>query len=490
MPRELQVEIRQNPSADYTRLPQPAYQVVTAASRTGSGPFARPRVIDRPAEGPDPLDLVVSLRRNGDDLQVSAFRTGERTPGNRMHRAGLTISAPKLLHLAARLRTVWRDRLIGYDPDPLNPYPFASTVDFSPLAAVAERKVAELAEEGRYFLETMFEGSDRSLVLFREYLNRTLTELDSLRISVDSDLHLPWPMLAVDGDPSDPWADFLGHRHQIEQTGAAYPPIQPPNSARTRPVTSLNTDDQLTGIGRAPEVRKLLEDRSQLTVRTDSDLLLKALSAAVLDEDVMYFWCHGQFVANDSPYEQLAVRLSDDRHIDAELVRRHRRRHLDRPDAVFRPFVLLNACHTGQSAAAVDSALVFQMAAPRDAFDRLFPRLFLGPGRAGAPLRGPLVLTHSRWDRATGFWHLRAEGRPGIGHSGTGSAPVAQFSTRLRPTDSPYPHADLDHPIVNIDAGHVYRGGLATRLHPSGAHSDFQHPESAHLLLSLASHSR
>ncbi|MFD7581763.1 hypothetical protein [Kitasatospora sp. NPDC059817] len=138
----------------------------------------------------------------------------------------------------------------------------------------------------------------------------------------------------------------------------------------------------------------------------------------------------------------------------------------------------------------VDSALVFQMAAPRDAFTHLFPRLFLGPGRPGAPLRGPLVLTHSRWDRATGFWHLRAEGRPGIGHSGTGVAPVPQFSTRLRPTASPYPRTELDHPIVNIDAARVYRGGLATRLNPAGAHSDFHHPESAHLLLSLAAHSR
>ncbi|MER7755340.1 hypothetical protein [Kitasatospora sp. NPDC097643] len=138
----------------------------------------------------------------------------------------------------------------------------------------------------------------------------------------------------------------------------------------------------------------------------------------------------------------------------------------------------------------VDSALIFQMAAPRDAFDHLFPRLFLGPGRPGAPLRGPLVLTHSRWDRATGFWHLRAEGRPGIGHSGVGVAPVPQFSTLLRPTGSAYPHAELDHPIVNIDAGHIYRGSLTTRLNPAGAHSDFQHPESAHLLLTLTAHSR
>ncbi|MEV0535230.1 CHAT domain-containing protein [Kitasatospora sp. NPDC050463] len=335
MPRDLQILVRQNPSADYTRLPRQA------------GPADA-----GPPKGPAPLDLVVSLRRHGDELHVSAFRPGERTPGTRMHRARLTVTAPVLLAKAARLRSVWRDRLIGYDPDPFDPYPFATAVDFTPHAAVAERKVAELAEEGRYFLETMFDGTDRSLVHFREYLTATLTEHGSLRISFDSDLHLPWPMLAVDTGRPDPWVDFLGHRHQIEQTGAAYPPIQPPNSARAKPVTSLNTDDQLTGIGRAPEVRKLLEDRSQLTVRTESDLLLEALSAAVLDEDVMYFWCHGQFVANDSPYEQLAVRLSDDRHIDAELVRRHRRRHLDRPEAVFRPFVLLNACHTGQSAAA------------------------------------------------------------------------------------------------------------------------------------------
>ncbi|MFJ8622155.1 CHAT domain-containing protein [Kitasatospora sp. NPDC093550] len=339
MPRDLQVVVRQNPSADYTRLPRQA------------GPYGPGE--DPPAKGAPPLDLVVTLRRHGDELHMSAFRPGERTPRTRTHGARLAVSAPTLLARAARLRTVWRDLLIAYDPDPLaHPYPFASTVDFTPLAAVVERRVAELAEEGRYLLETMLEGPGRDLALFRDYLHRTLTEHGSLRISFDSDLHLPWPMLAVDAERPDTWADFLGYRHQVEQTGAAYPAIQPPYQARTKPVTSLNTDDQLTGVGRAPEVRKLLEDRSQLTVRTESELLLKALSCAVLDEDVMYFWCHGQFVANDSPYEQLAVRLSDDRHIDADLVRRHRRRHLNAPEAVFRPFVLLNACHTGQSAAA------------------------------------------------------------------------------------------------------------------------------------------
>ncbi|MFB7495686.1 hypothetical protein ACFC09_13450 [Streptomyces sp. NPDC056161] len=138
----------------------------------------------------------------------------------------------------------------------------------------------------------------------------------------------------------------------------------------------------------------------------------------------------------------------------------------------------------------VDSALIFQMAAPRDAFVRHFGTLFPGDGQPGAPLRGPLVLTHSRWDRATGFWHLRAERAPGIGHSGAGAAPVPQFTTKLLPTHQTYQQSALDHRMVNVDADWLYRGSRRTRLHPSGAHSDFLRPESAHLMLTLAERSR
>jgi hypothetical protein len=67
---------------------------------------------------------------------------------------------------------------------------------------------------------------------------------------------------------------------------------------------------------------------------------------------------------------------------------------------------------------------------------------------------------------------------------------VPQFTTSLCPTDITYPRRELDYPIVNIDAGQVFRGSRASRLALAGAHSDFQHPESAHLMLSLASHSR
>ncbi|MFE7896680.1 hypothetical protein ACFU3E_03880 [Streptomyces sp. NPDC057424] len=138
----------------------------------------------------------------------------------------------------------------------------------------------------------------------------------------------------------------------------------------------------------------------------------------------------------------------------------------------------------------VDSALIFQMAAPRDAFVRHFGTLFPRDGHPGAPLRGPLVLTHSRWDRATGFWHLRAEKAPGIGHSGAGAAPVPQFTTTLLPTYQVYEQTALDHRVVNVGADWLYRGSRRTRLHPSGAHSDFLRPESSHLLLTLADRSR
>ncbi|WP_240496312.1 hypothetical protein [Streptomyces torulosus] len=138
----------------------------------------------------------------------------------------------------------------------------------------------------------------------------------------------------------------------------------------------------------------------------------------------------------------------------------------------------------------VDSMLIFQMAAPRDAFTRYFSTLFPTDTHPGAPLRGPIALTYSRWDRATGFWHLRAEKTPGIGHSGVGAAPVPAFTTKLLPVDTLYPQRSLDHRLVNVDADRLYRGGLRHRLHPAGAHSDFLRPESAHLLLTLAERSR
>jgi len=135
-----------------------------------------------------------------------------------------------------------------------------------------------------------------------------------------------------------------------------------------------------------------------------------------------------------------------------------------------------------------DSMLLFQMAAPRDAFTSLFTELLPGGASIGAPLRGPVVATYSRWDRATGFWHLRAEKQPGIGHSGIGTAPAPVSDVSMLPVSEKYPKAALDHRFVSLDASDVYRRGR--RLNPAGAHSDYLRPESAHLLATLANYSR
>ncbi|WP_209446322.1 hypothetical protein [Streptomyces sp. MZ04] len=128
----------------------------------------------------------------------------------------------------------------------------------------------------------------------------------------------------------------------------------------------------------------------------------------------------------------------------------------------------------------VDSMLLLQMAAPRDAFAATFTAL------GGAPLRGPVVATYSQADRATGFWHLRAEKRAGIGYAGIGTAPSPVSGIRMLDPDKAYPHSALDHRFVSVDASNVYIHGNG----PAGAHSDHLRPESAHLLLSLADHSR
>ncbi|MGW5634657.1 hypothetical protein [Streptomyces sp. NPDC003832] len=127
-----------------------------------------------------------------------------------------------------------------------------------------------------------------------------------------------------------------------------------------------------------------------------------------------------------------------------------------------------------------DSMLLLQMAAPRDAFTTLFDAL------DEAPLHGPVVATYAQADRATGFWHVHAEKRPGIGHAGIGTAPAPVSSVLMRGPAEPYPRDALDHRFVSVDASEVFVRGRGW----SGAHSDHVRPESAHLLLSLAAHAR
>ncbi|MBG7696997.1 MULTISPECIES: CHAT domain-containing protein [Streptomyces] len=410
MPQDLTVDIRSNPSLDYTVLPR---------QRTGS---------DKHPSRSEPLDLSVVLRQDhGGDLDLLILGSAVPRLRTRSPRASLSIKAPALVRKAARLRTMWRDRLVCHTEmiDGEVRYPLAESADLSARADLADRLTGEMAEEGSFLLDCLLGGDTHEERSLRALFTDILGSERSLRISFDSDIYLPWPMLSLDPrDHGGPWGSFLGYRHQIEQTGGTWPMYDVPWGSRAQAITSLNTDTQLDSVGRAPDVRKLLEERSRLTVRTEAGPLLEALSGAHFDEDLMYFWCHGHFVDNGSPHPHLVLRLSDERHIDADSIELRRSRIKYSARTRFKPFVLLNACHAGQPAAApqlehlgqalikfgADGVLGPQIEIPQDFASEYayeFLNLYLSGGHTAGEIsrglvrrfaedfRNPLALTYS-----------------------------------------------------------------------------------------------
>ena len=123
----------------------------------------------------------------------------------------------------------------------------------------------------------------------------------------------------------------------------------------------------------------------------------------------------------------------------------------------------------------VDSLCVLQMAAGNSAFGTEFSSLLAGP------ICGPIILTHSRWDSALCNWHSVSEGESGIGCGGA-TAPADRIgSTILHTVDSPYSNADFANDITNVDASAYFKTGGWLE----GAHSDFWHSETLHLITSV-----
>jgi hypothetical protein len=127
---------------------------------------------------------------------------------------------------------------------------------------------------------------------------------------------------------------------------------------------------------------------------------------------------------------------------------------------------------------AVDTVLVFQMAAPANGFGTELKCL-----ASDAPLQGPIVLTHSRRDTPNCLWHNVIESEPGVGCSGATEPKGYVSNIKFRELDSEYTNADFSTGIVNVDASSAFKkGGIA-----EGSHSDFWYEESVHLLLSIVS---
>ncbi|WP_416973517.1 CHAT domain-containing protein [Streptomyces sp. 4F14] len=277
--------------------------------------------------------------------------------GPRWLRAELEIPTAELWQLGARLRGLWSDLFVRHQsPDGgyggrVGGYPLSESADLSEFAAVTDELVARLARHGHGLLTAMLDGHHPDLRGVRDFLLDALAGPDPLRVSFDSCVQLPWAMLAV--DPAlctSPWEAFLGYRHQVEQN-AQQSWDHAPSAVRDRAATSLNKDEALDGVGRAPDVHQLLDEQSRLTVRTRGGELLDALAVRVLTEDLMYFWCHGHYADNGASGTCLSVRLTDDEQVDGPTVAQQRRGIPRTPQARFKPFVLLNACHTGRAGA-------------------------------------------------------------------------------------------------------------------------------------------
>ncbi|MEV0437906.1 CHAT domain-containing protein [Streptomyces spectabilis] len=342
MAHDLPVHVTQDPSHGYTRLPR--------------------GVIRRP-------DLVVGFDGRREDEPMTARMYGPAVPSlsGSEHTVTLRVRPGEVRAVAARLRQVWRDefvalRPVGADGLPRGaPFPYASRVDLTGEPAAELRAALDrLALYGAQLLfDVLLGGEDEALKLFRGFLADALSRDVPLRVRFHSDLFLPWPMMclpaAASGEPEDPplagvFARFLGYRHQIEQTGGdAYACVaddrDPP--PRTAPVVSLNHDTAVdaAGLTRAAEVAAALAAGGDLVERTTREELERALRDRSLDEQLMYFWCHGHFAASGDEAPYLVLRLTDQLAIDGYTLRAHR--PPPRSCVPFRPFVLLNACYAG-----------------------------------------------------------------------------------------------------------------------------------------------
>ncbi|MEV0175166.1 CHAT domain-containing protein [Streptomyces sp. NPDC050803] len=336
MPTELHVHVVQDPSRGFTTLP------------------------DRLAHGPD---VTVCLDSLGED-RIRARLYGPAVPSlhGTEHRVDLAVRPADVRAAAARLCRQWKEHFVGYQPvgDDEGPQaPYASLVDLRTRPTEELQEIVdELAMCGSEFLHgTLLGGTNARVERFRDYLVEALSGREGLRVRFDSDLHVPWPMVCPEPydvlrnleSAEDPFRfeRFLGHRHQIEQTGGAYPWLVGLREAPEEPAVSLNHDTRVDRHGRtrAAEAAAVLRKNTRFVERTTHRELVRALEQADLNEQLMYFWCHGHFVDNGSQPASLALRLTDNKTIDAQTVRDRRRRFGD--ESPFQPFVVLNACHAG-----------------------------------------------------------------------------------------------------------------------------------------------
>ncbi|MER5754915.1 CHAT domain-containing protein [Streptomyces sp. NPDC002088] len=341
MNTELPFRVVQDPSHGFTRFP------------------------DESAPAPD---VTVCLDVLGDGrIRARLYGPAVTSAPGSEHRVDLLVHASDIWDASADLCRLWKELLVDFRPltvdgdlPPGEPeYPYASLVDLRSRPPGELRGIVdELTLAGSELLfGTLLGSTDPRVDRFRTYLARALSENEGLRVRFDSELYVPWPMVCLrpedlpmpepDEGPAVLFRRFLGHRHQIEQTGGAYPWLDSRQEQFDIPTVSLNHDKRMDRKGRtrAAEVAAVLAKDTHFVERTDRAQFVQALANPELCEHLMYFWCHGHFVPNGTRPARLALRLTDVTAIDARTVRDGRRRFGN--NSRFQPFVMLNACHAG-----------------------------------------------------------------------------------------------------------------------------------------------
>lgn len=331
---------------------------------------------DEVTQGPD-LTVCLDILA-GERIRARMYGPAVASLFGTEHRVDLS-ARPADVHAASmHLCRLWKEIFVGFRspehdqrpaPEVLE-YPYATLIDLRPQPPEELHEILdELALAGQQLLfGTLLDGQDPQIELFREHLAGSLSVREGLRVRFDSELYIPWPMVCLrPGDLPQPAADtgpaavyrrFLGHRHQIEQTGGAYPWLSSRRDVPDVPTVSLNHDEQIDSQGRtrASDVAALLAQGTNFVKRTTRSQLRIALRNRSLCEHLMYFWCHGNFVPNGAHPQSLALRLTDNKPFDAHTLRecRHDADH----DHPFQPFVMLNACHSGVPAEGCDPAFL------------------------------------------------------------------------------------------------------------------------------------
>jgi hypothetical protein len=203
------------------------------------------------------------------------------------------------------LGEAWDQHLIRWHSTNTNQtiYPLADQVDLRQAVGPADlrRMWQRLARAGHELFTLLFHGPDDSLKLIGERLAEALRADRHTITVISDDVVVPWPMLYVPPDPAqsldgdvtvDP-TGFWGYRHLVEhrfhsgptQVGTRY-------SGRPSAAAYINRHI-LTAQGpvAAPAIR-ILERRTSLTSRTESDELEQDLRGPARQHHVLYFSCH------------------------------------------------------------------------------------------------------------------------------------------------------------------------------------------------------